>query len=238
MNKEVIYNDETFSIDDLKLDTDYNCWRRLFGNNHENNKQIHGFIKLLTNDPCFSKNINDYETTDNSIINSVCICSCSKCEKLHIVRHIPTNIYFAVGSTCIKRFMPELYGNFNKRLNGDICINCKITLWYKTTPKNNRNASKQGGKYCINCIEKEHKEEKNKKLERKRLEDDEKLKYIELKFKNIELKKQTIIRKLGTYDKDTQYFNVCKYCNQEYHFVYSNNFENLCSNCFKNFKDI
>ena len=61
----------------------------------------------------------------------VCICSCNKCEKLHIVRHIPTDICFGVGSTCIKRFMPELYGEFSKTKNGDICINCNITLWYK-----------------------------------------------------------------------------------------------------------
>ena len=75
--------------------------------------------------------------------------------------------------------------------------------------------------------------EREEKARLKKIEDEKKF----LKnLKNIELKKQTIIRKFGCFENDRQYLNKCKNCEQEYNFIHSNNFINLCNYCFD--KDI
>jgi hypothetical protein len=164
------------------------------------------------------------------------MCSCNKCNNIYGIRHKKTDICFAVGSTCIKRFMPELYGTLSERKNGDICINCNITLWYKTTLNNERNSSIKNKNYCLSCI----KIEELKTLRIKNFEklEKERLKKIEVdkehlkKLRNVELKKQTILRKFGCFENNKQYLNKCKKYECEYDFLNSNNFKFFCNTCF------
>jgi hypothetical protein len=41
MNTEIYYKDEKFELDNLVLDNMYKCWRRRFGNDNDNNNQLH-----------------------------------------------------------------------------------------------------------------------------------------------------------------------------------------------------
>lgn len=108
-------------------------------------------IKHITGDNCF-ENRHKFEYTnkyfdDNNELTT-CICSCDKCRKLYIIYHKESNEYFAVGSSCVKKFKPKGYENMGR----SSCIICNNALWYKTTKNNTKNAVK-GNELCFDCIE-------------------------------------------------------------------------------------
>ena len=77
-----------------------------------------------------------------------CICSCNKCSKLFIIYHTITDQYFAVGSSCVRKFKPNGYNGINR----PVCQLCMCPLWYKNTKKSIKNANKKNKDICFNCI--------------------------------------------------------------------------------------
>lgn len=91
---------------------------------------------------------------------NVCICSEDTCKDLFVVRHIKTNLYFGIGSSCIYRFCPK-FGNFiNNSLRHEqnpTCSQCNDFLFEmnSNTYKKNYLEDYFDGK-CLNCFIKKH----------------------------------------------------------------------------------
>ena len=90
-------------------------------------------IKLSWNSNYYLKDEND---------GCICICGCNKCHSLFNVLHTPTNVGFSVGSTCIKKFFPDLYSKVKKIQNKEICIQCNEALYYGNYKGHTKNAEK------------------------------------------------------------------------------------------------
>lgn len=87
-------------------------------------------------------------------LSNICICSCCLCSKLYIVHNLTKDIYLAIGSICIDRFIPE----FAKRVdyhdrNGE-CKYCKKELILNGDNKNSNRKLKEMG-ICKICYEKQ-----------------------------------------------------------------------------------
>jgi hypothetical protein len=88
------------------------------------------------------------------ILSNICICSCCLCSKLYIVHNLTKDIYLAVGSVCIERFIK----GFAKRVeyhgrNGE-CKYCKKELIINGDNKNSTRELKKRG-ICKKCCVKE-----------------------------------------------------------------------------------
>ena len=156
MNTVTVYNEKEYYLDQLvKYENHY---RRVIGVDDmvNCNNDLIGYIKLLTNDNYFYKHIDDYILVEESH-GTICICGCKRCETLFIVKHIPSNIDFAVGSSCIKKFFKNLSGNIKKIRNNELCNQCNTPLYYRTTKYHVKNAYKDKNKnnahlgHCILC---------------------------------------------------------------------------------------
>ena len=102
MNNHIQYKNKDYFLEDLYLDE--NIYRRKIGKDHQdpgydNFDELIAYVKLLTDDKYFLKNINEYKLIDQKPLWNRCICGCDNCSSLFIVHHIPSNIFFAVGSS-------------------------------------------------------------------------------------------------------------------------------------------
>lgn len=155
MNLKIEYKNKLYFLEELYIDN--NIYRRKLGRdftdlNYNNFDELIAYIKLLTNDNYFLKNIIDYELTNKIIFPAkICLCGCSNCLSLFIVNHKKTNISFAVGSLCIKKFIPSFKSKLYKIKKNEICIICDEPLYFRNCKNHIKNADKKNYGYCINC---------------------------------------------------------------------------------------
>ncbi len=100
------------------------------------------------------KPVRYYKDVKINNLSNICICSCCLCSKLYIVHNLTKDIYLAVGSVCIERFIK----GFAKRVeyhgrNGE-CKYCKKELIINGDNKNSTRELKKRG-ICKKCCVKE-----------------------------------------------------------------------------------
>lgn len=114
-------------------------------------ENILGYVCLLTDDSNFMKNLANYDLQYKSSGN-ICLCGCDKCDSLFIVKHLPSSVQFAVGSTCIHKFFSkEMESKMKKHLSDELCLDCHLPLYFKTSKYNKRNAFRNQSGYCDKC---------------------------------------------------------------------------------------
>ena len=64
-------------------------------------------------------------------MGNICICGCDQCAFLFQIYHKPSNISFAVGSLCIKKFIPESSSHLSKIKKNELCVLCNVPLYFK-----------------------------------------------------------------------------------------------------------
>lgn len=98
----------------------------------------------------------------------ICLCSEDSCEHLVIVRHKPTNIYFAVGSVCYLRFNELNATEIYYKCKAKQCNDCRNPLVFKTC-KFPKNTDKKCEGRCFGCVEKKKEEARKEKEEEERV---------------------------------------------------------------------
>ena len=88
------------------------------------------------------------------ILSNICICSCCLCSKLFIVHNKTKDIYLAVGSVCIERFIKGFAKRVEYHGRNGACKYCKKELIMKGDNKNSNKNLKERG-ICKKCCVKE-----------------------------------------------------------------------------------
>lgn len=154
MNLQIEYKDKKYYLEELylhnavfrrKMPQDYTDL------NYNNFDELVAYIHLITNDEYFPDNLKTYQLISIIQFANICICGCEKCSDLYVVVHTPTNIKFAVGSKCIKRFLKHIAYKINKLNKNEICIECNEALYYRNCKNHIKNADKNHCNHCINC---------------------------------------------------------------------------------------
>jgi len=157
-------------------------------NNQVNNKaiELEKIIKCLTNED-FEEyagkkykrrlvNPNNFEIiekyplqydfdSDDEMDNFTCLCSENTCNHLIIIKHIPTDIYMAVGCVCYTRFNEENITDIYYHCKAKRCNCCKVPLVFKQS-KFTKNTNKNCDDKCFTCDEKKKMEEARKECNR------------------------------------------------------------------------
>jgi hypothetical protein len=97
-----------------------------------------------------------------------CLCSEDTCKYLMIVKHIPTEIYIALGSICYLRFNEENGAEIYYHCKAKKCNDCKNPLVFKVC-KFTKNTDKKCDGCCYGCIKKKKEEEVKMLIENKRV---------------------------------------------------------------------
>ena len=95
----------------------------------------------------------------------ICVCSEYKCNHLVIIKYIPTEIYFTVGSICYLRFNEENSTELYYKTKAKKCNDCSTPLVFKEC-KYHKNTDKKCNGTCYGCIYKKEEikqEEENTK---------------------------------------------------------------------------
>lgn len=155
MNLQIEYKDKKYYLEELYL-YNHSVYRRKLCQdytdmNYNNFDELVAYIHLMTNDKYFPDNLENYKLIDKIPFANICICGCDKCCDLYVVNHISTNIKFAVGSRCIKRFLKHISYKINKLNKNEICIDCNEALYFKNCKNHIKNADKNHHNHCINC---------------------------------------------------------------------------------------
>ena len=148
-------------------------------------KELERAIKLLTNEdfedyydeeekknkqklknPENFKIIFKYEEDKND--KYICLCSEDTCSYLVIVKHIPTNIYIALGSICYKRFDEKNGAEVYYHCDAKRCKDCNTPLVFKLS-KFKKNTNKHCNGRCFDCVEKRKEEEIKSVIEQTRV---------------------------------------------------------------------
>lgn len=109
---------------------------------------LHKTVKYLTHKPLTSELL---DISGISLNYKTCICSCSKCEKVYIIEDEETNIKFAVGSQCIKKFKnKKLTSQLNHYTKAEKCRFCQTPL-VKSYNKYIGINCKKGFDVCFDC---------------------------------------------------------------------------------------
>ena len=92
--------------------------------------------------------IEDKDKDDNT--HYTCLCSENKCSFLAIIKHVPTNNFLAIGSSCYKRFNTENSKTMYHVFNAKKCEKCNVPLVFRECnyPKNTKSLK---DKCCIKC---------------------------------------------------------------------------------------
>lgn len=98
---------------------------------------------------------------DDECDKYTCLCSEDSCSYLVIIKHIPTNIHFSIGSVCYNRFHPENATEVYYACKAKKCNGCKTPLVFKEC-KYIKNTNKKCDGCCFECFEKEQLEQKAK----------------------------------------------------------------------------
>jgi hypothetical protein len=91
----------------------------------------------------------------------ICLCSEDTCNHLVIIKHIPTGVYFTVGSICYLRFDENNVADLYNKVKAKRCNDCNNPLVYKEC-KYKKNTDKKCNNICYKCIGIREEEEKNK----------------------------------------------------------------------------
>lgn len=94
-------------------------------------------------------NKDDVETTYN--LSNICICSCCLCSKLYIVHNITKDIYLAIGSVCINRFIPDFAKQVDYYERNGACKYCNNALILNGDSKNTNREIIKSRKICNHC---------------------------------------------------------------------------------------
>lgn len=88
------------------------------------------------------------ENSDNK--RYTCLCSENTCSFLAIIKHVPTDNYLAIGSSCYKRFNTENSKTMYHVFNAKKCEKCQVPLVFRECnyPKNTKSLK---DKCCIKC---------------------------------------------------------------------------------------
>jgi len=151
--KTIKYKNVKYDGDNLYQQNE--IWRRKDEVYKNCNDELIGNVMYLTSEYCINNPnyilsscppLKDYDSDDDEL-NMICICGYPRCGKLFIVLHTPTDIEFAVGSSCISKFKPKDYDTIGRKR----CKYCNVALWYKTT-KNHKSNAKRNSLICKDCI--------------------------------------------------------------------------------------
>lgn len=146
---------------------------------------------------------------DNEKIKFICLCSEDTCNHLVIIRHIPSNIYMAVGSICYLRFSEENNTDIYRHCKAKRCELCQIPLVYIKELKN----TDKGNRICYKCdyeLEIEKKEFENRLKESIKIKEQE-LEELKIKEKEIKEKRKEIKERQKELDKqEEQYIKELK----------------------------
>ena len=74
--------------------------------------------------------IDKYKEDDDEL-KYICICSENTCTRLFIIKYIPTNIYFTVGSVCYLRFNEENSTELYYKTKAKKCRACNTPLVFR-----------------------------------------------------------------------------------------------------------
>ncbi len=147
----IIYKNKTYNGDNLYQED--KIWRRKDELYKNSNDELIGNVMYLTSEYCINNPnyilspIPPLEDDDDEKLNMKCICGYPRCAKLFIVIHKPTDVAFAVGSSCISKFKPKDYDLMGRKR----CKCCNDALWYRTTKNHKANAERRS-LICDDCI--------------------------------------------------------------------------------------
>ena len=152
MNTDIEYKGKYYNIRQLYFND--GCYKRIVGESgyeHIYIDDLTAYINLLTNDNNFLQHINDY-LVYNKTFGHICICGCDKCGGLFCINHLPTNISFTVGSSCVRKFLGKRNISILKKIEDNkICIQCNSPLYFKKTKYFEKNAIILNCGHCIEC---------------------------------------------------------------------------------------
>ena len=103
--------------------------------------------------------IDKYKENDDEL-KYICICSEDTCNHLIIIKYIPTDIYFTVGSICYLRFNEENTTELYYKITAKKCYDCNKPLVFKECRYKKNTDKKCEGK-CYGCLKKDIEELKN-----------------------------------------------------------------------------
>ena len=126
-------------------------------------------LKHPENFDIIEKYFENCDEDDKSIDKYTCLCSEKTCSYLVIVKHIPTNIYIALGSVCYKRFDEKNGAELYYHCDAKRCHNCKTPLVFRKTSKFIKNTDKKCNGSCFGCFKKKKEEVINSLIEKKRV---------------------------------------------------------------------
>ena len=91
---------------------------------------------------------------NDNIQKHICLCSEDSCAYLVIVKHKPTDLYMALGSSCYKRFDEENGAEIYYHCEAKRCNDCNTPLVFKKTSKFLKNTDKICNNSCFGCFKK------------------------------------------------------------------------------------
>ena len=94
--------------------------------------------------------IDKYKEDDDEL-KYICICSENTCTRLFIIKYIPTNIYFTVGSVCYLRFNEENSTELYYKTKAKKCRACNTPLVFRDG-KLKKNTEKKYKDACFGCL--------------------------------------------------------------------------------------
>ena len=113
--------------------------------------------------------IDKYKEDDDDVFKYICICSEDTCKHLIIIKYIPTDIYFTVGSICYLRFNEENTTELYYKIKAKKCYDCNNPLVFKEC-RYKKNTDKKCEGRCYGCFKKDIEEfrEMNRQYQEKK----------------------------------------------------------------------
>lgn len=126
----------------------FNVWKK--------EAELIGVISYFTKDDFKSDNKN-FMAIRTEYPHNVCCCSENDCNLLYLIKHLPLNFYFGLGSVCIDKYFERGFHNITlsitnlKKENGE-CKNCQTVLCKKNSLYHNKNWTDFSDKVCDDCV--------------------------------------------------------------------------------------
>ena len=150
-NKEI--TDDSDAGEKVKLDLEHGIWFRNSG--YEMFDKTAELLKVLFQYTHYSNLKKEFvgELKRQHMEKKQCICSCTKCMGLFNTYHIPTKQTFAVGSSCINKFIDQFFlAKLRFIKENGTCEMCNTFKVLKTTPDFKKNCKSKEDKLCFACI--------------------------------------------------------------------------------------
>jgi hypothetical protein len=150
-NKEI--TDDLDASEKVKLDLEHGIWFRNSG--YEIGDKYTELLLVLRQYTNYSNLKKEFvgELKRQHMEKKQCICSCTKCMGLFNTYHIPTGQTFAVGSSCINKFIDQFFiAKLTFIKNNGTCEMCHTFKVLRTTPDFKKNCNSKEDKLCFACI--------------------------------------------------------------------------------------